>query len=111
MPSLGRIAVSDLKYPLAVLCAYYLISKMRIPAIGDALPNSFANLSLAKAQRHKILVVGCAYGGITAVLNLLDLERGKPIQAIYPGADVSGRRLKGGLEVTVIDERDGYCKY
>ncbi|KAF1961882.1 FAD/NAD(P)-binding domain-containing protein [Byssothecium circinans] len=81
---------------------------MRLPAIGDSLPTSLANLSLGKTPRQKILVVGCAYGGITAVLNLLDLEKGKPRQAVYPGADVSGRRLKGGLEVTVIDERDGY---
>ncbi|KAF2634441.1 FAD/NAD(P)-binding domain-containing protein [Massarina eburnea CBS 473.64] len=85
---------------------------MRLPGtIGDALAStssSLANLSLGKAPRHRVLVVGCAYGGVTAVVNLLDMERGKARQAIYPGADLGGRRCKGGLEVTVIDERDGY---
>jgi hypothetical protein len=86
---------------------------MRIPSLSETLnasTNGLANLSLGKTPTQKVLVVGCAYGGITAVCNLLDLERGQARQSVYPGAEFGGRRSKSGLEITVIDERDGYCE-
>ncbi|ORY04482.1 hypothetical protein BCR34DRAFT_627057 [Clohesyomyces aquaticus] len=50
------------------------------------------NLSLSSP--HRVLVVGAAYGGISALLNLLDLSQGKP--------------ARNTIEITVIDERDGF---
>ncbi|KAF2686322.1 apoptosis inducing factor [Lentithecium fluviatile CBS 122367] len=64
------------------------------------------NLSIASP--HRVLIVGCAYGGISAIVNLLDLERGKARQPVYPGAEFGGRKSRDGIEITVIDERDGY---
>ncbi|PVI04416.1 FAD/NAD(P)-binding domain-containing protein [Periconia macrospinosa] len=85
---------------------------MRFPSLGGGLAasttNSMAKLSLGKTQKHRVLVVGCAYGGITAVVNLLDLEKGQPRQSVYPGADFGGKRCRRGIEITVIDQRDGY---
>jgi hypothetical protein len=84
---------------------------MRFQAISDALNplSPIANLSLSSP--HRVLVVGCAYGGISAVVNLLDLAQGKGRDAVYPVPDVKGRKTEKGVEVTVIDERDGYCMF
>ena len=73
----------------------------------QAVTNSLEGLSLGCP--HRVLVVGCAYGGISAVLNLLDYAQGKSRQSIYPGPDFKGARSRRGVEITVIDERDGYC--
>lgn len=82
---------------------------MRLQSLSDALNpiSPLANLSLSNS--HRVLIVGCAYGGISAAVNLLDLEKGKARQSVYPGPDFSGRRSRNGIEITVIDERDGYC--
>jgi hypothetical protein len=65
---------------------------------------------LSLASPHRVLIVGCAYGGVSAAVNLMDLERGKARQPVYPGADFGGQKSQNGIEITVIDERDGYCK-
>ncbi|KAF2278036.1 FAD/NAD(P)-binding domain-containing protein [Westerdykella ornata] len=57
---------------------------------------------------HRVLIVGCAYGGISALVNLLDLAQGKPRDTVYPVPSFTGRKSRNGLEITVIDERDGY---
>ncbi|KAF2993437.1 hypothetical protein E8E13_001174 [Curvularia kusanoi] len=75
---------------------------MRMPNLSDAM----GGMSLSSP--HRILVVGCAYGGIAAIVNLLELSNGKSRQPIYPGPDFKGAKSRRGVEVTVIDERDGY---
>lgn len=110
---LSNITISDLKYPVALACLFLLASKMRLPALGDSLTSSttsLAKLSLAKPRKHRVLIVGCAYGGVTAVVNLLALEKGQARQPVYPGAEFGGKRSTRGIEITVIDPRDGYCK-
>lgn len=77
---------------------------MRMPNLTDAI----GGMSLSSTP-HRILVVGCAYGGIAAIVNLLELSNGKARQPIYPGPDFKGAKSRRGVEVTVIDERDGYC--
>ena len=62
---------------------------MRMPNLTDA-PGG-----MSLSSPHRILVVGCAYGGIAATVNLLELAK--------------GAKSRRGVEVTVIDERDGYC--
>ncbi|KAH9486172.1 Oxidoreductase OXR1 [Psilocybe cubensis] len=57
--------------------------------------------------KFKVLVIGGAYGGLGAVTNLLDLTHGK-----RPRFDSSSDPLesesKFPVEITVVDERDGY---
>lgn len=76
---------------------------MRLSNVTDAL----GNLSLS--HPHRVLIVGCAYGGISAVINLLEYSQGKARQHFYPGPDFKGAKSSRGVEITVIDERDGYC--
>jgi len=76
---------------------------MRLPNVTDAL----GNLSLTNP--HQVLIVGCAYGGISAVISLLEFSQGKARQSFYPGPDFKGAKSSRGVEITVIDERDGYC--
>lgn len=76
---------------------------MRLPSITGSLGN------ITLSDPHRVLIVGCAYGGISAVLNLLDYSQGKARQSVYPGPDFKGVWSKRGVEITVIDERDGYC--
>jgi apoptosis-inducing factor 2 len=61
---------------------------------------------------HRILIVGGAYAGITAVLNLLDLAQGKQERpSVYELPNFEGRKSRRGIEITVIDERDGFCRF
>ncbi|KAF2197950.1 FAD/NAD(P)-binding domain-containing protein [Delitschia confertaspora ATCC 74209] len=83
---------------------------MHLPLQSDPL-NPFspiANLSLCSAAPHRILIVGGAYAGISAVLNLLDLSEGKQRPSTYPLPDFGGAKSKRGVSITVIDERDGF---
>ncbi|CAG5179230.1 uncharacterized protein ALTATR162_LOCUS9098 [Alternaria atra] len=75
---------------------------MRLQGVTDTL----GNLSLSNP--HRVLIVGCAYGGVSAAINLLDYSQGKARQSVYPGPDFQGARSRRGVEITVIDERDGY---
>lgn len=83
---------------------------MRLQSVSEALGplSPLANLSLSAP--HRILIVGCAYGGISALVNLIDLSQGKARDTVYPVPDTTGRKTRNGVEITVIDERDGYCK-
>lgn len=84
---------------------------MRLQAISDVLNplSPLANLSLSAP--HRVLVVGCAYGGISTVVNLLDCAKGKGLRENYmpEAADFKDKKSKQGLDITVLDERDGYC--
>lgn len=85
---------------------------MRLQAISDVLNpiSPLANLSLSTP--HRVLVVGCAYGGLSAVVNLLSCAQGDGLRECFysDAADFKGKRSKNGVEITVIDQRDGYCK-
>jgi len=93
-----------LSSPISVLVsfttAYRIFLTMRL--------QDFSSLSLSSP--HRVLIVGCAYGGISALVNLLDLSLGRARQSVYPGPDFKGIKSRDGVEITVIDERDGYCK-
>lgn len=69
--------------------------------------DALSNLTLSNP--HRVLIVGCAYGGISAVINLLEYSQGKARQSVYPGPDFKGAKCNRDIEITVIDERDGYC--
>jgi hypothetical protein len=59
----------------------------------------------------RILVLGGSYGGLSAALNLYDLCSGKQSRATLhtPVAGSPGPRIP--VEITIVDERDGYCKF
>jgi hypothetical protein len=43
------------------------------------------------------------------VLTVLEYSQGKARQSVYPGPNFKGVKTSRGVEITVIDERDGYC--
>lgn len=54
----------------------------------------------------KVLVVGGSYAGLSAALNLLDLCHGKSVR-FKP--DTAPPSHKIPVEITIVDERDGFC--
>ena len=56
-----------------------------------------------QSRPHRIVVVGGSYGGLAAVLQLLKLVDGRD-----PSLNLDVR-LRQGVEITLIDERDGFC--
>lgn len=56
----------------------------------------------------RVLVAGCAYGGIAAVVNLLDLALGKSPRGA-PDKVPHDKALKGiPVDIHIVDPRDGY---
>ncbi|KAK4124324.1 FAD/NAD(P)-binding domain-containing protein [Parathielavia appendiculata] len=57
----------------------------------------------------RVLVAGGAYGGLSAALNLQDLCRGLPPRC-GPSPDEADQveRPKFAVDITIVDERDGY---
>lgn len=64
---------------------------------------------LGPNQPHRVLVVGGSYGGLAFIVNFLDLIEGKPCRPSHrPLPDFAGRTSQRGVEVTLLDERDGF---
>lgn len=57
------------------------------------------------SEPKRILIVGASYAGLAAATNLLDLSEGRP-QRFYPSDPVPSTRFP--IEITIVDERDGY---
>lgn len=65
--------------------------------------------STSAFEPFKVLVLGGCYGGLSAALNLIDLAEGR---AARQGSGVApGHNGKIPVEITVVDERDGYCMF
>lgn len=60
----------------------------------------------------KVLVVGGSYGGLSVALNLQDLCRGKaPRCGPTPDKDQDDLKIPHiPIHITIVDERDGFCK-
>lgn len=58
----------------------------------------------------KVLVIGGCYAGISACLNLLDLCSGRDPRCGKRVDDSPASLAPIEVEVTIVDERDGYCK-
>lgn len=95
--------IISLSFFSTLLYSKTITVKMRLPDVTNTLSH------LTISNPHRVLIVGCAYGGISAVLNLLDYSQGKARPSVYPGPDFKGTKSTRGIEITVIDERDGYC--
>ena len=60
-------------------------------------------------EPYKVLVIGGSYAGLGATLNLLDLCHGKPCR--FTGKTDSWEPCEQiPVQITIVDERDGFCK-
>jgi hypothetical protein len=67
--------------------------------------------SLSGLQPFKVLVAGGSYGGLSAALNLQDLCRGlSPRCGQKPAEGEHVETPQFAVDITVVDERDGYCE-
>lgn len=67
-----------------------------------------SNIAL-QTRPFQVLVVGGSYGGLGTALNLTDLCAGRfPRFMINPVGEPGNRKV--AVEITIVDERDGYCK-
>lgn len=58
----------------------------------------------------RVLIVGGSYAGLAAATNLLDLSEGR-LPRFNPMLERDVRfSYKVPVEITIVDERDGYCK-
>ncbi|KAF4542084.1 FAD binding domain containing protein [Lasiodiplodia theobromae] len=65
----------------------------------------------ADEKPHRVLVLGGAYAGVTAVLGLLNGLDGKPIRPVQGESnksDLPNPRPKRPVEITLVDQRDGF---
>ena len=58
----------------------------------------------------RVLVVGGAYAGLAAALNLQDLCRGLPARCAEPEEGEHVEKPQFAVDITIVDERDGYCE-
>ena len=56
----------------------------------------------------KVLIVGGSYAGLAATLNLVDLCQGRKCRFNVDEA-AKAPEHKIPVQVTIVDERDGYC--
>ena len=57
----------------------------------------------------RVLVIGGSYSGLAATVNLIDLCNGKQPRFTSTPTDVVSSKTKLPVEITIVDERDGYC--
>lgn len=65
-------------------------------------------LTLVSPRVFRVLIIGGSYGGLATALTLADLTRGQTARFNYtPGASAPPTGIP--VQITVVDERDGYC--
>ncbi|KAF3762169.1 putative pyridine nucleotide-disulfide oxidoreductase [Cryphonectria parasitica EP155] len=67
---------------------------------------SHFDASFESATPFRVLILGGSYGGLSTALSLVDLAEGRAART--GGGVVPGHEGKIPLEVTIVDERDGY---
>lgn len=68
-----------------------------------------SNEGAPHSRVFRVLIIGGSYGGLAAALTLVDLTRGKLARFNFnPDAKTSENQLP--IQITVVDERDGYCE-
>ena len=64
-----------------------------------------------KKPRNRVLVIGGSYAGLSAVVNLLILAHGGAhAPSIVPFPELDGKPLESDVEITLVEEKDGWCK-
>lgn len=64
---------------------------------------------LAVARAFRVLIIGGSYGGLATALTLIDLCRGR-FPRFHSNPDDIPPQHRIPIKITVVDERDGYCK-
>lgn len=59
----------------------------------------------------RVLILGGCYGGLSAAVNLLDLSQGYSPRMNSEPYTHHPDLPTFNIEITIVDERDGYCKY
>jgi len=59
----------------------------------------------------RVLVIGGSYAGLAATVNLIDLCDGKQPRFTSASTEKKSPKVKLPVDITVVDERDGYCRY
>ena len=67
---------------------------------------SLTSLTRLPNRPTKVLILGGCYAGLSAALNLLDLCEGKLPR--FAPAESDDKRVSLSVEITIVDERDGY---
>ncbi|PGH13034.1 hypothetical protein AJ79_03871 [Helicocarpus griseus UAMH5409] len=81
----------------------------RRPVVTTMPSNEGSGSSSNAAAPKNVLVIGGSYSGLAAALNLLDLCQGKNCRfAGNSMSDAEGVREKIPVQITIVDERDGY---
>jgi hypothetical protein len=63
----------------------------------------------------RVLILGGSYGGLSTALNLLDLSQhkaprcGKKVEETEGSGVVPVRPPNPTIDITIVDERDGFC--
>ena len=60
---------------------------------------------------YRVLIIGGSYAGLAAAANLLDLSEGRPPRFNPTLERDANLRYKVPVQITVVDERDGYCEH
>lgn len=58
----------------------------------------------------RVLILGGCYGGLSAAVNLLDLSQGYSPRMNSEPYTHHPNLPTFNIEITIVDERDGYCK-
>jgi hypothetical protein len=72
------------------------------------LPNEGPNILQAVPR---VLIIGGSYSGLAVAVNLIDLCDGKQPRFTSTPTDVVSSKTKLPINITIVDERDGYCTY
>lgn len=73
-----------------------------------------SSLRTMRPSPFRVLILGGSYGGLSAALNLLDLSQhkdprcGKKIEETE--SDNLVRTPNTNIDITIVDERDGFCR-
>lgn len=73
------------------------------------MPSNESIAAIVKQIPYKVLVLGGSYAGLGVALNLQDLCSGRKARFAAQAPDTS-KFGKIPVEITVVDEKDGYCE-
>ncbi|KFY18694.1 hypothetical protein V493_08406 [Pseudogymnoascus sp. VKM F-4281 (FW-2241)] len=65
--------------------------------------------NVVEKPQNRVLVIGGAYAGLSAVIHLLELANGgehRPTSITLP--PITGKPLRTSVQITMVDERDGF---
>lgn len=78
-----------------------------VPHLANTMGSQFE--ASPQTQPFKVLILGGCYAGLSSALNLIDLAEGRA--ARRGNGDVPAHDGKIPVDITIVDERDGYCEF